>query len=543
VRVRRAEAPSSVSDIKPTTFRFRDGDGGFSRPRGASRPRFEKEEEGEAAAERPTRGSAEARALLASLPLTGDELHARRVAAYSSEEASEEEEAGAESLADFQPRVLSRPALGSQPEGFFAGVSWEALGVGEELRVALEAVGAQKPSHIQAAAWRLLCSPQPAAVSPHCLLVDAAGSGKTLAYLAPLLHSLRRAEAAGAPRAAPGRVHALVLAPTSELAAQVMGVARQLSAGGARCRVSAATGGRAERTQVAALAQGVELLVGTPGRISQLAASGALKLDDLRYLVLDEADVLAGPHGGFEEALQPLMEKRPPGARLLLVTATLPAETRASLAAQFLGRGGKWGEAAGPGLHRPSGGLQETLLDCSGGLGSAAPTERAGFRRKAEALSRLLAAPAQGAPAMPGVSAEATLVFCNTLQSCRDVENALKRTDRRGRRLDVRALHAALSPEQRDSALAALRTGQAATPGAKVVVVATDRASRGLDCAAVGHVVLFDFPRDPSEYVRRAGRTSRGAGGTGRLTSLVIGRQVSLARELMARNAAGTQLL
>ena len=74
------------------------------------------------------------------------------------------------------------------------------------------------------------------------------------------------------------------------------------------------------------------------------------------------------------------------------------------------------------------------------------------------------------------------------------------------------------------------------------MVVATDRASRGLDCAGVRHVVLFDFPRDAAEYVRRVGRTARGAGGTGRATLLVLGRQLPLAREIMARNARGDPL-
>jgi len=501
----------------------------------------EEAEAAESAAARPERGSAEARALLSDLPLSADELYARRRAVYEAE--TREGEEADEELSDFRPRILSRPAPGARADSFFAAASWAEMGVGDELRGALAAAGAARPSHIQAAAWRLLGGAQPAAASPHCLLMDAAGSGKTLAYLAPLLHAMRRAEAGGGARAAPRAPHALVLAPTSELAAQVLSVARALSAGGARARTAVATGGHAERTQVQALAAGCELLVGTPGRVAQLLQSGALRLDALRFLVLDEADVLAGPHGGFAEAVAPLLAARPPGARLLLVTATLPAATREALAAQLLGRGGRWGLAEGPGLHRPAAGLQETLLDCSGGLeGGAAPTERAGFRRKAEALARLLLAPPPpppaGAPPQP-----ATLVFCNTLQSCRDVENALKRRDRGGRRWDVRALHAAVAPEQRDAALAALRSGVAAPPSARPVVVSTDRASRGLDCAAVGHVVLFDFPRDPSEYVRRAGRTARGAGGSGRLTSLVLGRQVALAKEIMSRNAAGQSLL
>lgn len=75
-----------------------------------------------------------------------------------------------------------------------------------------------------------------------------------------------------------------------------------------------------------------------------------------------------------------------------------------------------------------------------------------------------------------------------------------------------------------------------------MVLVCTDRASRGMDTSVVEHVVLFDFPRDPSEYVRRAGRTARGAGGQGVVSMLVLGRQVKLARQILERNEKGVPL-
>ena len=75
-----------------------------------------------------------------------------------------------------------------------------------------------------------------------------------------------------------------------------------------------------------------------------------------------------------------------------------------------------------------------------------------------------------------------------------------------------------------------------------MIVVATDRASRGIDTSKIEHVVMFDFPRDPSEYMRRAGRTARGAGGTGVVSLLVLGRQVKLARQILDRNENGQSL-
>ena len=76
----------------------------------------------------------------------------------------------------------------------------------------------------------------------------------------------------------------------------------------------------------------------------------------------------------------------------------------------------------------------------------------------------------------------------------------------------------------------------------QLVMISTDRASRGIDTSNVGHVVLFDFPRDPSEYVRRAGRTARGAGGKGVVSLLVLGRQVQLARQILAKTEKGLPL-
>jgi len=546
----------SVSDLveESVDFRFRQGDPKFSQPAGARgrwARRSGEEEEGEGegeeggaaaaaprTAERAERGSAEARALLSSLPEPQREFNARRRAeqaragggaAAGEGEGGEVEE---EDLSDFRPRVLTRAAADASGggAGFFDGASWAELGVGAELCAVLPALGAPRPSHIQAALWRFLAQPAAAARSPHCWVTDAAGSGKTLAYLLPLLAQLRAAEARGAPRAAPGCPHVLVLAPTSELAQQVHGVVRQLSQGGVRLRSALATGGHAQRTQVQALAQGCEVLVGTPGRLAALAEAGALQLTDLRALVLDEADVLAGPHGDFGQEVEPLAGGAPPGCRRLLVTATLPPDCRQHLQERLL-RGARAEQVQGPGLHRPAQGCEEQLVDCSGG---AEASPQAAFRRKAEALLRVLAS--RGAGGTP------TLVFCNTMESCREVENALKRRDRRERRFSVLPLHAAVAPDQRALALQALRSPP--PPGAPApVVVATDRASRGLDCAGVGHVVLFDFPRDASEYVRRVGRTARGAGGRGRVTVLVLGRQVPLARELMARNARGEALI
>ena len=160
-------------------------------------------------------------------------------------------------------------------------------------------------------------------------------------------------------------------------------------------------------------------------------------------------------------------------------------------------------------------------------------------------------------------------MFCNKIETCRAVENFLKRRDRRGSRLEVVAYHAAVEDTRREETLARFTAPRAdgadsADYSTQLVMVCTDRASRGVDSVGVDHVVwrrptfsispatasslcsrrgavqvLFDFPRDPSEYVRRVGRTARGASGRGVVSSLVMGRQVEIAQSILARNASG----
>jgi len=103
---------------------------------------------------------------------------------------------------------------------------------------------------------------------------------------------------------------------------------------------------------------------------------------------------------------------------------------------------------------------------------------------------------------------------------------------------DVAVYHAAVKPGVRDQNLNRFLSAPRGESD-RQILVCTDRASRGVDSAFVEHVVLFDFPRDPSEYIRRVGRTARGAGGKGMVTSLVLGRQVPLAKELVQRNQKG----
>ncbi|PNH11413.1 DEAD-box ATP-dependent RNA helicase 50 [Tetrabaena socialis] len=246
-----------------------------------------------------------------------------------------------------------------------------------------------------------------------------------------------------------------------------------------------------------------------------------------------------GERTAFLDQVEPLRAAAPPSMRFVLVTATVPQHCWAALREVWP----DLRQAFGPGLHRTAPGLVEELVDCSGG---DEVSEESGRKRKLEALSTLL----------ERHGAARTMVFCNKIESCRDVENHLKRVDPLQKRYRVLPYHEAIRDELRADNMAEFlrpldrkqqqQGGQEGGGGAGAeggeamkVLVATDRTSRGIDVLYCQHVVLFDFPRDPSEYVRRVGRTARGAGGTGTVSSLVLGRQVPLAREIIERNQKG----
>lgn len=419
---------------------------------------------------------------------------------------------------------VGRGASNGDRDPFFSPRTFAEVGASVELQTALGACGAVTPSHVQAAGYDVI------AAGKDMILADQTGSGKTLGYLGPVVQRLRELERREG-KTPPGQVRAIVLVPTAELAQQVLRVAKALSAGGAPFRSTIVTGEHKWGTQRKALAAGVELVVATPGRLrSHLNAEQAsLQLGGLAHLVLDEADVLYGDDD-FAAVWDELRGALPPRAAVAFVTATLTPAAQQAIEAQFP----LVERRRGRGLHRTAQGVAEKLIDCSaGGSGSGGPD---GFELKMGALLSELRESEE----------EHTLVFCNTIEACRRVENALRRADRGGHAYRLWAYHSAINPEGRQRALQQFAQPQAEGVGAgrdgdplPRLLVCTDRASRGMDFPQVGHVILFDFPRDGVEYVRRVGRATRGANQPGRVTSLLLGRQVAYARTLMKLNQAG----
>ena len=221
----------------------------------------------------------------------------------------------------------------------------------------------------------------------------------------------------------------------------------------------------------------------------------------------------------FVALWETLRAELPERAAAAFITATLPPRVRDEIKRQFP----LVEERLGKGLHRTYAGVRERLVDCSSAEGGD------GLALKTSALLRELA------------DGEDALVFCNTIESCRRVENALRRAAPSLGGASVGAYHGAIAADARRANLAAFAAPKHAN-GAPRYLVCTDRASRGMDFPEIRHVVLYDFPRDGVEYLRRVGRVTRGGRAPGRVTSLVLGRQLTYARALMKIDERGEQI-
>ncbi|MEO3872689.1 DEAD/DEAH box helicase [Nonomuraea sp. B12E4] len=311
----------------------------------------------------------------------------------------------------------------------------------------------------------------PLALSGQDLIGQArTGTGKTYAFGIAMLQSI------GKPRKNRKKPRGLVVVPTRELAVQV---SEDLvtAAGKLGSRVLTVYGGRAYEPQIEALKAGVDVIVGTPGRLLDLVKQKHLDLSQVTTLVLDEADRMLDL--GFLPDIERIFKLIPAQRQTMLFSATMPGEIVA-LSRKY--------------LNRPT----HVRAELESGEGEATPQVRQLVWRahrmdKIEIVGRLLQAEGRGL----------TMVFCETKRACDMVAEQL---DTRG--FAVAAVHGDLGQGQREQALRAFRNGKID------VLVATDVAARGIDIDDVTHVVNYDCPTDDKTYVHRIGRTGR-AGRTG----------------------------
>ena len=355
-----------------------------------------------------------------------------------------------------------------------------ALGLSEALLRALAAADYRTPTPIQAQAI-------PALLQGDDLLgIAQTGSGKTAAFVLPMLQNLGRNTRHPVPRS----TRALVLAPTRELATQISeSVATYGRHSGIRHAVI--MGGVSQRAQVKAMARGVDVLIATPGRLIDLVEQSRVDLGRVSYFVLDEADRMLDM--GFIRDVRKLVALLPKTRQTTLFSATMPKEVE-RLAADIL----------------------------------QAPV-RAEVAGKSVAVDRIDQRVVHARPGgkrilLQGLLADSKLsrviVFTRTKRGADRVTRTLAANGVR-----VAAIHGDKAQGAREKALDRFRDGRLR------VLVATDIVSRGIDVEDVSHVINYDLPNDPESYVHRIGRTAR-AGASGVAISLCEPRERDQLRDI-----------
>ncbi|KAG8095653.1 hypothetical protein GUJ93_ZPchr0013g34619 [Zizania palustris] len=339
---------------------------------------------------------------------------------------------------------------GPLDSGFFSRKSFKEIGCSDDILGALRSFDFPCPSHIQAMAYH------PVLVGKSCIIADQSGSGKTLAYLCPVIQNLRKEEVQGLHKSSPRNPRVVILTPTAELASQVLNNCRSVSKAGVPFRSMVATGGFRQKTQLESLEQELDVLIATPGRFLYLLQEGFVQINNLRCVVLDEVDILYGEEG-FEQVLHQLITVAPVTTQYLFVTATLPLDIYNKVVETFP----DCEVIMGPGVHRTSSRLEEILVDCSGDENEEKNPETA-FSNKKSALVKII----EESPVRK------TIVFCNKIETCRKVENVLRRLDRKASQLKVLPFHAALEQEQRIANIKEFLNKQSA---GSMFLVCTDR--------------------------------------------------------------------
>jgi superfamily II DNA/RNA helicase len=342
------------------------------------------------------------------------------------------------------------------------------LGVADDIVATLAGNGINEPFPIQALAI-------PLAIKGSDLIGQArTGTGKTLAFTIPILHRVTPGDASGKPQA-------LVVVPTRELASQV---ARDVDlAGGPRgTRVLVIYGGRSYEPQLEALKKGVDVVVGTPGRLLDLANQRALDLSEVKVLVLDEADEMLDL--GFLPDVERIVTQLPATRQTMLFSATMPGPVVA-LSRRY--------------LRQPTHVRAESDDESQTVPLTTQFVFRAHHLDKPEVLARVMQAEGRGL----------AMVFTRTKRSADRIS-----ADLAERGFAAAAVHGDLGQGAREQALRAFRNGKVD------ILVATDVAARGIDITGVTHVVNYECPDDEKTYVHRIGRTGR-AGETGTAVTFV----------------------
>ena len=405
------------------------------------------------------------------------------------------------------------------------------LGLFNEISVGLDSIEIKEPTPVQRAVIPRLLKDE------NVLMAANTGSGKTLAYALPALQKLLIEEQSGYERRAK-RPRVLVLVPTRELARQVLSTIKSLSH---FCKVSscAVMGGEQYGLQKKNLNRLIDIVVASPGRLRQHKEQGHIYLSEVDTVIIDEVDTMLTQGFGpdVRAILRSAMLRRREGnctandnkrgrrAQLIMATATLTRPVRALITDLEGGFDINYADSTNitprkrtesdmtnkvnlkivevDGLHKVVANVRHSTELVSGGQDK--------IRVLRDTLSR------------SDLKIYRTLIFCNSVTSCQAVAHSLNEAG-----IESVSYHGDLNSRMREANLHAFREGQAQ------YLVCTDIAARGLDIPEIEHVIIFDFPLNPVDYLHRAGRCGR-AGRSGLVTSLVTKRDKVLSEGI--RNA------
>ncbi len=356
-------------------------------------------------------------------------------------------------------------------------ILFNEMGLRSEILQAVEALGFEMPTPIQEKTIPYLLESR-----NDMIALAQTGTGKTAAFGFPILEQID-----------PGKrgTQALILSPTRELALQIASDLSNFSKFMNKIQIVVVYGGADIRKQISQLDQGPSIVVGTPGRTLDLINRKKLKVNDIRWLVLDEADEMLSM--GFKDDLDAILETSPQDKQTLLFSATMPKEIQA-IANRYM----------------------SDPFEISAGQKNTGAENVEHHYYVIHAKDRYLALK-RVADINPNIYG---IIFCRTRAETKDVADKLMQDG-----YNADALHGDLSQAQRDYVMARFRNKQLQ------MLVATDVAARGLDVNDLSHVINYNLPDDPEIYIHRSGRTGR-AGKKGISVTLIHLREKSKLRQV-----------
>lgn len=361
-------------------------------------------------------------------------------------------------------------------------MTFESTGFPSEILKEVHLAGFAAPTPIQAQSWPI------ALQSRDVVAIAKTGSGKTLGYLIPGFIHIKRLR--NNPRMGPT---VLVLAPTRELATQIQDEAEKFGRS-SKLSCTCVYGGAPKSAQLRDIDRGVDIIVATPGRLNDILEMKRVKLHQVSYLVLDEADRMLDM--GFEPQIRKIVKEIPHRRQTLMYTATWPKEVR-KIAADLL---------VHP-VHVNIGNVNELVAN-------KAITQYVELIKpfeKQRRLEQILRSQEAGSK---------VIIFCSTKRMCDQLASSLTR------QFGAAAIHGDKNQGERDRVLGHFRTGKSP------ILVATDVAARGLDIKDIRVVINYDFPTGVEDYVHRIGRTGR-AGATGVSYTFFSDQDSKYARDLV----------